>query len=259
MPITKEQAGVLRLLAENRSSSAYLAGGIIAARESGRFSADIDYFHDSPDETLSTFAMDEHLLIANGYEIHVEVKKPGFVRAIVQRDDVVLRLDWAHEAAWHFFSPIENPDVGFELHWADAATNKVLAMASRAEIRDGFDLLYWNKSHLSLGALIWAAAGKDLGLSPGFILDELRRNARISPDDLALLNTVTPIDAQRFGVEFREATRQADELLQALPPETIGSLFLGPDGAVIEPVPAHPETLTRLVAPSKGGIVPRAI
>lgn len=43
MPIKQEQAEILRLLAANRSPSAYLAGGLISTRHSRRFSLDIDY------------------------------------------------------------------------------------------------------------------------------------------------------------------------------------------------------------------------
>jgi hypothetical protein len=160
------------------------------------------------------------------------------------------------ETSWHFFGTVESPDTGFELHWADTATNKVLAMASRSEPRDGLDVMFWHRNPLSLGALIWAAAGKDLGLTPGTILDELRRNARISPGDLQLLDTVSLTDIQAFGVRFREALRQAEDLIRKLPPETAGHLFLDADGAVIEPDPADPATLQNTLSPSKGRLFP---
>lgn len=256
MPITNEQAEVLRALRANRSAEAYLAGGLLAARDSARISTDIDFFHNTAGITMSTFARDRSLLEEMGFTIETPIKNDGFIRAIITRGDVSLKVDWAHEAAWHFFQPVENEQVGFELHWADAATNKVLAMAGRAEIRDGFDALHWHRNPLSLGALIWAASGKDAGMTPGLILEEMRRNARIQPDQLKMLQTVTPVDAQKFGVEFRQALREAEGLLQELPVETMGSLFLDDDGNIIEPDPARPETLRNPLAPSKGGLMP---
>ena len=256
MPITEDQAAILRLLSGNRSHSAYLAGGLISARDSDRFSSDIDYFHDSSDLALVTFDVDRACLEAAGYQVVAPSPRAGFVRADISKGGVHLKIDWAHEASWHFFQPHENPDVGFEVHWADAATNKVLAMASRAEVRDAIDVLHWHRNPLSLGALIWAASGKDLGLPPGLILNELQRNARISPIDIPLLHTVSPIDIEIFGKDFREATREADLLIQQLPPETVGNLFLDAYGNIIEPDPKNEVSLSRPLASMRGGLVP---
>lgn len=257
MPITDFQSGILRLLARNRSPSAYLAGGALSSAEGLRISDDLDYFHDSADLTLQTFEADRDLLVEQGYAVApLNRPVPGFVRATVSKGDQVLKVDWAHEAAWHFFAPIEDDRFGYRLHWADAATNKVLAFASRREPRDVYDVLQWHEKRLHLGALIWAASGKDAGLPPGLILEEIRRNARISPQDLAMLDVDGGLDPAELGRKFREAVREAETLVASLPPETAGSLFLDDQGQPTVPDPEDEETMARPLAPREGGLVP---
>jgi hypothetical protein len=257
MPIRDFHAEVLRLLAGNRSTCAYLAGGTLSSAEGFRYSQDLDYFQDTADLTLEIFELDRKLLEQNGYTVMpIGRPMPGYVRATVIKADQALKVDWAHESAWHFFSPIKDELFGYRLHWADAATNKVLAFASRREPRDAYDALQWHESRLSLGALIWAAHGKDAGLPPGLILDEIRRNARISPQDLSILDIDGRFDPAEFGRKFREAVRQAEVLIERLPPETVGHLFLGEDGQPIEPDPDNEDTLSRPIAPRKGGLMP---
>jgi hypothetical protein len=256
MPLTEFQYQIMRLLSGNRSRSAYLAGGTLSSIEGKRFSDDIDYFHDGADITRKTYEADRHLLHRSGYSVTPLTDAPGFIRAVVSREGDSVKIDWAHEAAWHFFAPLPDPEFGFRLHWADAATNKVLAFSSRREPRDVFDVLQWHETRLSLGALIWAASGKDAGLPPGIILDEVRRNARISPGELAALNVEGGLDPVEIGKRFREAVRQAEALLEALPPESAGHLFLDPDGNPTEPDLRSEEALSRRIAPSFGGLMP---
>lgn len=58
--------------------------------------------------------------------------------------------------------------MGWRLNCWDAATNQVLAMAGRQKIRDFLDTLFLHEQHLHLAALVWAAAGKNPGLTPEF-------------------------------------------------------------------------------------------
>lgn len=259
MPLTDFQRQIMRLLAENRSRSAYLAGGSISSMDGARFTDDIDYFHDRVDITQKTYNSDLCLLHRNGYTVTPLTEAPGFVRALVARAEDAVKIDWAHESAWHFFAPIPDPEFGFRLHWADAATNKVLAFASRREPRDVFDVLHWHETRLSLGALIWASSGKDAGLPPGMILSEIRRNARISPGDLSALNVEGKLNPVDIGQRFRKAVREAEALMEALPPETAGHLFLDTDGNPTEPDPGSAEALSRRMAPSLGGLMPFAL
>jgi len=52
------------------------------------------------------------------------------------------------------------------LHPVDLAINKVLALAGRDEPRDFVDILFVHARVLPLGAICWAAVGKDSGFTP---------------------------------------------------------------------------------------------
>ena len=63
MPLTAFQAAIAELLAVNRSSDSYLAGGAALHIEpnSKRYSNDLDYFHDSEERVALA------VLVATGY------------------------------------------------------------------------------------------------------------------------------------------------------------------------------------------------
>ena len=60
----------------------------------------------------------------------------------------------------------------------DLAINKLLALVGRDEPRDYLDI-HEAMRVLPLGALCWAAAGKDPGFTPSMLLDLLRRRGKL--------------------------------------------------------------------------------
>ncbi|OGU02199.1 MAG: hypothetical protein A2W29_00260 [Gemmatimonadetes bacterium RBG_16_66_8] len=72
---------------------------------------------------------------------------------------------------------------GLLLHPVDLAANKVLALAGRDESRDFVDILFVHERVLPLGALCWAAVGKDPGFTPLSLLELLKRRGRYRPED----------------------------------------------------------------------------
>src|SRR4029077_2599681 len=89
-----------------------------------------------------------------------------FRRAPVRRGDHATKGEWEYDRAFRFFPVEPDLDLGWRLNFWDAATNKTLALVGRQKFRDSLDCLYRHDEHLHLGALAWAAAGKDPGLSP---------------------------------------------------------------------------------------------
>jgi hypothetical protein len=78
--------------------------------------------------------------------------------------------------------PVISSEVfGYQLHPVDLAINTLLALVGRDEPRDLLDTLHCHSDVLALGALAWAASGKDPGSSPGSLLDLLRRRGRSVP------------------------------------------------------------------------------
>jgi len=95
--------------------------------------------------------------------------------------------------------------------------------------------------YLSLGALCWAASGKDPGLSPLAILEEAKRSARFSAPELQALDLSTPVDPPALKQQWLGAVQRAQTLLDALPAGEAGCLYLQTKGQAINPDPSSPD------------------
>ena len=239
MPISAFQAEVLRCIAANRSPDSYLAGATVLHRDekSPRYSQDLDLFHDVEESVARSAEKDAEVLTAAGYGLDWLLRAPTFHRAIVSRKDRQLRIEWAHDSAFRFFPVEEDPEMGFRLHPADAATNKVLALAGRSEVRDFVDVIHLHETYLSLGALAWAACGKDAGYTPEFLLEQVARHSAYTQADLDRLQLREPLDSQNLKRKWLAMLETSCELVRALPAEDIGCLYLGAGRAPVHPDP----------------------
>lgn len=238
MPLTEYQAELGRLLASNRSEESYLAGGaaLLAAPNTVRYSHDLDYFHDSARRVATAYEADQATLIEHGYEIELEISQPGHIQAIVIQKGQSTRIEWSHDSAWRFMPVQKSADFGYLLHPVDLATNKVLALAGRDEARDLVDTLHLHEHVLPLGALVWAAAGKDPGFSPLSLLDQLRRRGRVRPEDLERLHLEHPLDLPSLKSAWLDALDTAEQFIRARPPEESGCLYYSPrSGEFVDP------------------------
>ena len=243
MPLTSAQAEVLRRIASNRSPDSYVAGATVLHRDadSPRFSDDIDLFHDLDDSIAQSAAADAISLQNAGYLFSWLLRTPTFQRALVEIADQQLKMEWAYDSAFRFF-PVQKDDLcGYRLHDTDAATNKVLALAGRSEIRDFVDVLHLHDTYLSLGALVWAASGKDPGFTPELLLDQMGRHVAYQQTDLDRLSLRKPLDLRRLKLRWIAAVEAATTTLSKLPPEEVGCLYLGPDLRPRNPDPASPD------------------
>ncbi len=95
MPVTQFQAVVANLLSVNRNPQSYLAGGAALHFEpnSVRYSQDLDYFHDSENEVAKAYALDSALLERENFEIKLQMRQPGYIRAIVKKTRKQLKLN----------------------------------------------------------------------------------------------------------------------------------------------------------------------
>ena len=257
MPLTDYQAKLARLLSGNRSPDSYLAGGaaILIEPESTRFSRDLDYFHDSEARVAAAFAADQTLLTTHGYVLDVDLNQPGFVRAVVRHGDHATKVEWARDSAWRFLPTVRDERVGFVLHPIDLAVNKVLALAGRDEPRDVLDTLHYHRSLLPLGALCWAACGKDPGFTPLSLLELLRRRGRVRTEDLERLDLAMPLELHALKAEWLEALDAVEDFVASRPPEEIGCLYYSAERrAFVDPRRA-PEAVPHFGRP--GGVLPR--
>jgi hypothetical protein len=227
VPLTAFQAGLGRLLAANRSEDSYLAGGaaILAAPNSRRFSRALDYFHDSAERVATAFAADGQLLAGAGCTVTTEISQPGYIRSVVRRGEEATKIEWAQDSTWRFMPVMRSEEFGYQMHPVDLATNKVLALAGRDEARDVVDTLFLHETVLPLGALVWAATGKDPGYSPLSLLEMLRRRGRVRPEELLRLEMVEALDVQRLKAAWNAALTAAEEFAKRHPPDEAGCLY----------------------------------
>lgn len=227
MPLTALQRDILAVVGRSRTPDSYLAGGaaIHFAPESLRYSADLDFFHDSEARVASAFADDAQALAAAGYDIAVEISQPGFLRAIVRDPAGATRIDWAHDSAWRFMPPVRDPLGGFLLHDVDLAINKTLAVAGRDEPRDFIDILYVHERVLPLAGLVWAAVGKDPGFGPLALLELLRRRGRYRPEEIGRLDLAAPFDLTAAKLTWLAALDAAERFARLRPPDELGCLY----------------------------------
>ena len=262
MPLTDFQAVLLSTLTAEPNDDRYLAGGAALhfSPTSDRYSDDLDFFHDSEARVAAAFASDRARLEHAGYDLEVELSLPGFVRAIVRRGDDATRVDWAHDSAWRFM-PLQRHSTGILLlHPIDLAINKVLALAGRDEPRDFVDVLFVHRRVLPLSALVWAAAGKDPGLTPLSLLELLKRHGRYRPEDFERLHLAQPFDLKEAKQGWLAALAAATSFARERPPEESGCLYYSRrEGSFVAPRPdrslAEQEILMHFGAP--GGVLPQ--
>lgn len=223
-----------------------------------RYSNDLDYFHDSSTRVAEAFNADEPLLRAAGHGVTIEMQLPGYIRATVERGADRTKVEWAHDSAWRFMPTIRHPVVGFVLHPIDLAINKLLALAGRDEARDFLDVLDLHRRTLPVGALCWAAAGKDPGFTPLALLDILQRRGRYHQEDFARLHLAMPIDLAELKARWLVVLVEAKAFLASRPREESGCLyysrsrerFVAPDAQTSDAVPHFGRP---------GGVLPRVI
>lgn len=246
MALTRFQRHIVGIIADNRrqAGSGCLAGRatVNAFLDAPRASADVDVFHDTADAVHATFESDRAAFVSSGLKVTVLREWPAFVEAAVEFEEDGTRLQWAHDSAFRFYGLVDHPEMGLALHPFDLATNKVLALVGRAEPRDWVDIIECDARLQPLGYLAWAAAGKDPGLNPAFILDQAARSGRYTEEELAPLafEGERPTAAE-LAARWKGALATAREVIEALPPREAGTCVCGASGARL--LLANPDAL----------------
>lgn len=235
MALTEFQRAVCHLIAAQRRASgeSYIAGGVAlnVLTSASRISRDIDLFHDTIAAVASNWEGDKTLLRGHGYQVEVAREREGFVEATISKDSESVLMQWAADSAFRFFPLLEHADFGLTLHPFDLATNKVLALVGRLEVRDWIDLIGCHDHIQSLGYLAWAASGKDPGFSPGMILEQAGRSGRYSTQEVNTLIFAGPApDAASLSQSWQKMLREARELIELLPPAQVGKCVLAEGG-----------------------------
>jgi len=227
VPLTDFQQEVLVLLSGNRTPEAYLAGGAALHFEpnSKRFSNDLDFFHDSEARVKETFDADKALLNKQSYSVDLISLFPGFIRASISKGSEQTKIEWVHDTAWRFLPVVKDSRVGYRLHPIDLAINKLLALVGRNEPRDFLDIVEVSKSTLALGGILWAAAGKDPGYSPGSLLELLQRRGAYRSEDFKYLDLLEPPDLVAIKKQWQADLGEASNFISSRPAKESGCLY----------------------------------
>ena len=237
MALTPFQQTICRLLSENRIriGESYVAGGsaLNMLTRSPRISRDIDLFHDSLTALEASWDMDRNSLMENGYDLRIVHERSGYIEVVVARGSDSVLIQWTRDSAFRFFPLIQDDILGLTLHPFDLATNKVLALVGRLEIRDWVDMV---QSHLHiqhLGLLVWAACGKDPGFGPLSILQHADRSGHYTQPELdRLVFESEPPAIQTLSKQWKTMLTEAREIVGLLPSETAGHCVLTSDGTL---------------------------
>lgn len=235
MALTPFQRAIYRIIASNRlqQGESYVAGGAALNLLTGgqRVSRDIDLFHDTAEAVDATWQADRDLLQSNGYEVQTLRERPSFVEAMVSKGDSAVLVQWTRDSAYRFFPLVQHEDFGLVLHPFDLATNKVLALVGRLELRDWIDVITCHDNIQPMGYLTWAACGKDPGFSPLTILEQAARSGRYSASELLSLSFEgPPPDIAEASQKWHVMLKEAREIVTLLPAGHAGKCVLHRDG-----------------------------
>ncbi len=244
MAVTGFQQAICRLIAANRvdRGEAYVAGGVALNLLTGgrRLSRDIDLFHDTLAALEATWQADRKLLESHGYELRAIHERPGYVEAVVGKGTDTVLVQWTRDSAFRFFPLVQHEELGLVLHPFDLATNKVLALAGRLEIRDWIDLITCHERIQPLGYLAWAACGKDPGFSPMTILEQADRSGHYTTAELeGLAFDGPPPDLAELLRQWHLALAEAREVVAILPAGQVGTCVLQRQGDLYGGNPAQ--------------------
>jgi hypothetical protein len=257
MPLGDFESEVLHLLAARRSPDSYVGGATVLHQspDSPRASRDVDLFHDEEEAVNAAAQADVQALQRAGFLVEVQQPQPGFVRAFVARAGGKTKIEWVRDSAFRFFPVEPDSQLGWRLNFWDAATNKLLAFAARMKLRDYLDVMFLHEQHLHLGALAWAAAGKDPGMNAEWIIDWGGRQARLQGQDASQLQLQKPLDLQDLRRRWTQAAEEALTVIEKLPVTERGCLYLDAQNKPVCPNPASLEfaALTRHYGSVKGG------
>jgi hypothetical protein len=111
---------------------------------------------------------------------------------------------------------------------------------------------------LPIGALVWAAVGKDPGFTPLSLLELLKRRGRYHPEDFARLALTVPFDLVASKQMWLLALADAEVFILSRPPEEIGCLYYSTASETfVMPSGSGATILPHYGRP--GGVLPRVV
>lgn len=191
-----------------------------------RYSSDIDIFHDSAEAVAVAAEADIARVRSEGMSIDVFRQIKGVTSASIAYAGETTKIEWVVDSDFRYFPPVPDAVLGYVLHPADLAVNKLMAAAGRHMARDVIDLVTIHERYLPIGAIAIAAVVVAPGFTPEALLEEVRRNARYAQSEFAELKATAPIDGGVVLATLRAALEEAEQFVRRVPSEKVGRLFL---------------------------------
>jgi hypothetical protein len=240
MPLTSMQRRVIAVLRPFRSAHDYVAGGAALNQRWMRLSDDMDIFLDRRDRLPAGVECEVQALREAGFAVEITTRDAWMVEAIVREFGFATQVQWLDdpETSRRFLPALEDAELGFKLNQADLAVNKVLCAARRNEVRDAVDLLSIARHYCALGALAWAAAGKERDGNPLRLIPDIRSRAfGFADEEVRAVHMEASHAVSR--AEMREGLGQAlDEAYayceERAPADYAGHLFVDSEGRPID-------------------------
>lgn len=241
MPLTSIQRKIVEILRPFRTAHNYIGGGAALNRKWPRLSDDMDIFRDS-EASLSERVTPELEALKNaGFSVDVAVANEFSVVATIRKQGDETKIDWTYDPDYclRYFPAIDDDELGFRLHDADNAVNKVYCASRRnTAARDAVDLANIVRKYCPLGPLIWAAASKS-EMSPLQMAGKIRRIVTGYSNEE--IRTVRMEDGTSFtqnemrGIVLPALDRAVEYIEDIAPADTVGNLFVDPTtGAPVE-------------------------
>jgi len=238
MAVTAFQSEVLKRIARSRidGGETYIAGGLALNHQlkRPRISSDIDVFNSSYSALERAADHDCAVLKDAGYDIRVTRKRDYIVEVVASKDGGATELQWVQDSEYRFFPLIEDELLGLTLHPFDLATNKLLALASRRVPRDWVDTITCSEDIQPLGLLAWAANGKDLGLTPNYILEMCSRTSYTPPEFEIAIKNAGDYNLADLSARWHDMIWRARDTVKLLPPSEVGKAVMTKDGKLFK-------------------------
>jgi len=247
MPLTSTQRLVAKVLGPLRTEHSYVAGGAALNHAWPRLSDDMDIFDDRRGQLPGCVEPELQALRDAGFSVEITAQDEWVVEAILQIYGHETKVQWLDdpETCRRFFPARHDDELGFRLHRADMAVNKVLCASRRREApRDAVDLVTIVSRYSPLGPLVWAAVGKTPALSPLRVIQDIRGIVfGYANEEIVAVRTEgeNPMTRAELRGVLEPALDDAYDYCEAVAPiEYTGCLFIGDDE---RPTEADAETI----------------
>ena len=146
----------------------YLTGGTALGRcyLNHRYSDDLDFFVNAAPDFKEQFKTVLNCLEKLPCTARVSISEESFVRLFLEQTDIILKIDFANDVAFHAGAVEIKNRFGRVDSWQNILSNKICAM-SRMEPKDYADILYIaNTYDFHWQEIIGEAREKDLWVDP---------------------------------------------------------------------------------------------